>query len=78
MVACSCRIHQPRKRSVLAEKETEALGVHALCALQVPQLEARDRVCWELVRQLAAVDLSSEHAVKQLMTAVVKSEAAVA
>jgi DNA-binding FrmR family transcriptional regulator len=53
--------------------------VLSLClCVQVPQLEARDRVCWQVVRQLAAVDLSSQQAVKQLMAAVVETEAGVA
>lgn len=50
----------------------------AAVVLQVPQLEARDSVCWQLVRQLAAVDLSSQAAVMQLLEAVVKCEAGVA
>lgn len=44
--------------------------------LQVPQLEDRDRVCWELVQQLAGLDLSSKEAVKQLMAAVIQAEVA--
>jgi hypothetical protein len=44
----------------------------------MPQLEERERVCWELVHKLAAVDLSDDAALKQLLTAVIKVEAGTA
>lgn len=47
----------------------------ALLALQAGELEQRDRMCWQLVHQLAALDTSNEAAVKQLMAAVVKEQA---
>lgn len=49
-----------------------------LLLLQMPQLEERDRECWELVRKLAAVDVSDAAAVKRLLTAVIKAEAGTA
>jgi hypothetical protein len=49
-----------------------------LLLLQMPQLEERDRVCWELVHKLAAVDVSDLGAVKQLLTAAIKAEAGTA
>lgn len=48
------------------------------CSVQVPQLEERDTACWQLVQQLAALDMSSEEAVTQLLTSVVQVEAGVA
>lgn len=53
---------------------------HVACVLpllQVPQLEERDRVCWQMVQQLAALNMSNQGAVKQLMATVVKAEAVV-
>ena len=47
----------------------------ALLALQAGELEQRDRMCWQLVHQLAALDTSNEAAVQQLMAAVVKEQA---
>jgi hypothetical protein len=46
--------------------------------LQAGELEQRDDMCWQLLRQLAALDASGEAAVKQLLSVVVKEEAGVA
>lgn len=47
----------------------------ALLLVQAGEVEQRDRMCWQLVRQLAALDTSNEAAVKQLMAAVVQQQA---
>jgi hypothetical protein len=45
--------------------------------LQAGELEQRDAMCWQLLRQLAALDASSEAVVTELLSVVVKEEVGV-